>query len=504
MKDITLVNLNMLYVKHFDHIERELHVPLGPLYVASALEDAGFEVDFRDYQLCDYEDPFSSLSILDFVTDPAPVLGFSVMTNLLPFLVNALRCVKERYPDRFIILGGVGPKSIETKLLARFPWLDIIAVGESERLAPLLLEALLKDQPLDDVPGIVYRRGDRIMENRRPPRIERLDEMTFPAFHRIDLRKYAGYGVITSRGCPYPCTFCSVAPIWDRRSYSRSAESIIAEMEFVNEEAGADLFLFQDEFFVSSKGRVLEFCRVLKKRGLPVLWKTFGRVDLTDEEMMKSMADAGCIEIRFGIESGSSEVLARTRKGFTPEEAVSCVTQAISIIPGVDCFYVWGFPFETMEHFYQSVFQMVSLRSMGARVLPSLLSFLPQTDIYQEYRDSPHLSFCPDLFPEYMVTGHEECRGARVTVDAGHRPIFDFIASQQDIFPGFFHFDYEGNVLPKLAVLQEFGFYPAPRDGKKETESCGAHSPRTGRRHRSGGAPRSPAAIATGAQTDHR
>ena len=67
MKDITLVNLNMLYVRHYDRLEKELHVPLGPLYLTRALEDAGFSVDFRDYQLNEYDDPFSADSILDFI-----------------------------------------------------------------------------------------------------------------------------------------------------------------------------------------------------------------------------------------------------------------------------------------------------------------------------------------------------------------------------------------------------------------------------------------------------
>lgn len=478
MKDITLVNMNMLYIRHFDSVERELHVPLGPLYLTAALEKAGFSVDFRDYQLSSGEDPFSPRALTEFLENPSEIIGVSVMANLLPFTILALEQVKERYPERTIIVGGVGPKSVEKLILERFPWIDIIAEGESEISAPILLKALQEKAPLQQVPGIFYRENGSIRHNPRSPRIEDLDGLHLPAFHHIDLRKYAGYGVITSRGCPYQCTFCSVAPIWDRRCISRSAESIVSEMRYVHEKAGADLFLFQDEFFVSSRKRVLEFCRALRRSGLPLQWKAFGRVDITDRETMEAMASSGCLEIRYGIESGSAPILERIRKGFTVEESTKIVSDALCLFPRVDSFFIWGFPFESMNDFYQTVFQMVTFRTMGSRVLPNLFCFLPQTDIYDEYRNDRDFMFCPDLFPEYMVTGHEVCRGAKIIVPDRHMHIFDFISRNRDIFPGFFHYRPEENILPKLSVLQEFGFYQVPDDASSETESCGAHSPR--------------------------
>jgi hypothetical protein len=247
-------------------------------------------------------------------------------------------------------------------------------------------------------------------------------------------------------------------------------------MRLLNERAGVDLFLFQDEFFVSSRRHVLGFCEALQKSGLKVRWKAFGRVNLTDAETMDAMADSGCIEIRYGIESGSSKVLSRTLKGFTPERSVEVVSEALKRFPRVDAFFVWGFPFETMEDFYQTLFQMLSFRLMGARILPSLLCYLPQTRIYDEYRGDPRFEFCPDLLPEYMLTGHEVCRPSGIEIDDQHRWLFDFIIQHPEIFPGFFHYDVEGNVRPKLAVLQEHGFYAAPQQ-EEGTESCGAHSP---------------------------
>jgi anaerobic magnesium-protoporphyrin IX monomethyl ester cyclase len=476
--DITLVNLNMLFMRYGEEIERELHVPLGCLYLTRALENAGFGVDFRDYQLCSADDPFDMDVFLSFVDDPAPVIGLSCMANLLPFSIMAMRALREQFPDRRLVLGGVGTKSVEEKILRRFPWVDVICRGEGELTGPELLDVMRDGKELSEVRGISYRSNGSIRHNPDRERIQNLDTIPFPAFEKIDLKRYAGYGMMTSRGCPYPCTFCSVAPVWNLESHFRSPKNIVEEMRLLQCEAGVDLFLFQDEFFVSGKRQVMSFCRELTASGLDVEWKAFGRVNLTDVEMMRAMADCGCIELRFGIESGSDVVLQRVRKGFTAAESLELIPKAVEVFPRVDTFFVWGFPFESMEDFNQSLFQMVSFRMMGARVLPSLLSLLPQTEIYKEYAGKAQLEFCPYLLPEFVFTGHEVCRGGDVEIPQRYEHYFRLIMDNPDIFPGFFHIDLENNVLPKLKLLRRFGFYPSPQAEETNAESCGAHSPR--------------------------
>jgi radical SAM superfamily enzyme YgiQ (UPF0313 family) len=472
--DITLLNLNMLYLKYYDKVDKELHLPLGPLYLTRALEDAGFQVDFRDYQRNSFEEPFRIDNCLAFLEGSARIVGISVMANLLPFAVLLARALKQSHPEKTIIMGGVGPRSVERTLMERFPQIDIIAYGEGEKSAPLLLDALARGKDLRHCPGIFYRDNRSIIQTERQARIRLLDEIPYPAYDRVHIPDYSGIGMITSRGCPFKCTFCSVAPVWDRESYLRTSDGIIDEMRIILDSKGRNLFLFQDEFFLASPQRAQDFSRKLLQSGLKVRWKAFGRVDLVDKETMQLMADSGCVELRFGIESGSDEILQKTRKGFTSEKAIQVVALASKIMPRVDTFFIWGFPFETMEHFYQSVFLMDSFRSMGVRVLPSLLCYLPQTDIYDSI-DKSKLEFCYEMIPEYMVTGHEICSGYGMRIEEPYAHIYDFIVQNKDIFPGFFHYDLEHNVWPKLNVLKEFGFY---REFTPDatTESCGAHS----------------------------
>jgi hypothetical protein len=130
-----------------------------------------------------------------------------------------------------------------------------------------------------------------------------------------------------------------------------------------------------------------------------------------------------------------------------------------------------------LDDFHQTLFQMVAFRSLGARILPSLLSILPQTEIYRRWAEPSKLEFCPYLFPEFVVTGHEIYRSGRVELPERHRGHFDLIRRHPDIFSGFFHLDLQGNVLPKLRLLQQFGFDRRFDSEPADAESCGAHSP---------------------------
>ena len=473
--NITILNLNMLYLKYFDKIDREQHIPLGPLYLTRAIENAGYTVDFRDYQLNTSEYPFSLDNCIDFLQDSAPIIGISVMANLLPFAILLGKELKHRYPQKTIILGGVGAKSVESEILRRFPEIDIIAYGEGEVAGPILVDHLVHGEDLAGCPNLFYRENGTVVKTEPCGRIKDLGTIAYPAYEKIDLSRYSGIGMITSRGCPFRCTFCSVAPVWNFEPYLRCSEDIIAEMEYLLRRGNTDLFLFQDEYFLASPERAKDFSRKLLASGLDVRWKAFGRINLIDREAMLLMAKSGCVEMRYGVESGSEEILKRTVKGFDLEQAIEIVSESSQVFPSVDAFFIWGFPFETMEQFYQTVFLMNSFRMIGVRVLPSLLCYLPQTRIYQEV-DKEKLEFSYEMIPEYMITGHETCSGFGIEIDETYRHIYDFILQHRDLFPGFFHYDLEHNIKPKLEVLTEFGFYRSIVQ-YESTESCGAHSP---------------------------
>ena len=462
MTDITIVNLNMLYLRYENEVDTERQLPLGPLYVTRALKDKGFDVEFLDYQFCKAADPFSTEAFVEFLGPrPASVIGLSCMFNLLPFTVLVAKAIKEKFPDKIIVIGGVGTTQIEEKILERFDWIDIIVRGEGEITAPRLLSALQGNADLSAVRGISYRCESGIRSTPDRPRIKNLSSIPFPAFEEINLNDFPAFGLMASRGCPYPCTFCSVAPAWDRISNRRSIDNVIEEMIFLNEATGNRNFLFQDEFFVSTKPRMMEFCEALLKANLDISWKCFGHVNLVDDEMMQTMSECGCTDLRFGIESGSTRILKLLNKGFVQEKATDVVSRATRIFQTVDTFFIWGFPFETMDDFRESLLQMIGFRLMGARILPSLLSLLPATSIYNNltFDEKESLQLSPYLVPEMVLTGHEQINGGKVSIAREHQLFFNLIRNNKDIFPGFFVLNQEETILPKLELLRQHGFY---------------------------------------------
>ncbi len=462
--DLSLININLLFFNNQGEIDCEIHPPLGPLYLISYLQKFNYTTDFIDHQAFFFEHPdrdaFNVDSALWFYGELSDIVGLSCMANLLPFTLLIAEAIKKKYPEKTILLGGVGPFGVEYELLKEFPHIDVIARGEGEETLLELVQTIQNKKSLHDVLGIHFRSSDgQIIKTDERPRLA-LDELFLPAYDHIDLSNYDAANVITNRGCPYPCSFCSVAPIWNHRTTFRKTEHIIAEIRMLNKEYGIKQILFQDEFFYSGEKKMLKFCDAIEEMDLDIEWKCFGRVNLVTEKAMKRMAEVGCTEIRYGIESGSDSVLSEVTKKFSIKEAVDAIDMSLKIFPAVEAFFIWGFPFEDMNDFLMTAIQMERLRDKGVNVLPSLLSFLPQTEIYKDYKAGKYndkLTFDPKILPIFVVTGHEVL-GENVKIPEKYQLMFNLVEKNPNIFPGFYLYDIQNNVLPKKAILEQMGF----------------------------------------------
>ncbi len=458
--DITIVNLNLMLAVLDGSVEFQICEPLGPLYVTACLEREGFTVDFRDYQIFVKNfrhDPFNLDHFAGFLKGSARIVGFSCMSNLLPFALLAAKRLKEEDPNRIVILGGAGPTGVGHEIISNFDWVDYVCSGEGDRSIIGLMTALAR-QPVADrnpihCPGFVARRNGKAAFTPHP-RILDLDALPFPAHNLLDFQEYdAVFSVITSRGCVYRCTFCTETNHWNNRVVFRSVERVVEEVKLASALSGMKLFAFQDAQLTGNRERAVRLFHRLRDEGPQLHWKCFARVDSIDDELLHLMAESGCVQVRFGIESGNNDVLKEMNKGFTIEQAYCAVCSALKHIQRVDATFIWGFPFETVSQCRETAKWIVRFRQAGCGVQGYLLSPLPNSAIFQGYQGP--LDFNERMITNFNCSGGENLTpsGTGILQNALH--IFELVRRYPRIFPGFYVYDFKNNVEPKQRMLRE-------------------------------------------------
>ncbi len=379
MSGITLVNVS------FSHPRT---VPAGILSIAAVLERAGHRADVRDFPVRSYRE-LNAGAFCAFLEGAQAIVGVGCMSDTLPFILGALERFKAAHPRSTVILGGPGPTGVADEIIATFPFVDIVVRGEGEYTMRELMDAVEHGGMLDleRVKGISWRWGTEAVSNPPRERIADLDELPMPLYERIPMDDYALINVVSSRGCPYRCTFCDVAPLWERKHHRRGAASIIGEMEYLKRRYGKTNFEFTDETFVLRREAVLEFCAALRKRDLGVRWSCTGRVNLVDDELLAEMAACGCGGLFFGVESGSDPVLARIKKDCTAAEVVEAMHRTRRHMGAVASF-IWGFPFETPQDLAQTLLVMIYLARIGVDTRLNRLAPFPLAPLYREFGSS--------------------------------------------------------------------------------------------------------------------
>jgi len=331
--------------------------PLGLLYVATVLEEAGVETSILDQPAKGY----SIQETADWVVRERPdVLGFSGLSMSGKTASLTSIEVKRRDPDLPIIFGGLHATFNAERVLRKYPSVDIAVRGEGEETIVELTDALMSGAPLDGVIGITYRRGESIVSTPDRPLIEDLDSLPFPDRGLLDDEYHSEIGganvavkkftsVVSSRGCVFNCRFCCCHNIGRGRWRARSVDNTLEELHYLASE-GFEQFIFIDDCFTLDPKRATEICRRMRKEGLEFDWICEGRVDSSSQEMMQEIAKAGCRILYLGIESANQRVLDYYDKRVSPEQSVKAVDSArsagIDVIMGT---FIVGAPDETRE-----------------------------------------------------------------------------------------------------------------------------------------------------------
>jgi anaerobic magnesium-protoporphyrin IX monomethyl ester cyclase len=333
--------------------------PLGLAYVAAAVRKDGHDVSIIDSPALDV----SHHKLGEILQKEHPdVIGVTSTTPTIYDAMKAVTIAKDVCPDSITLMGGCHITSLPEETLAECRSLDVGVIGEGEATIVDLLRAIETKRPLSEVDGIVYRNGEKVVKTRPRRLIENLDEIPFPARDLLPLDRYTVLGerhrlgnILTSRGCPFRCIFCSSSQFYGRRFRARSPKNVVDEIEELISKYKIKSFEIVDDTFTVDKKRAVEIAEEIIRRGLEIWWACGSRVDLVSRELLQIMKKAGCGLIYYGIESGSEKVLNILKKGITLEQAKSAIRWAKEVGMEVVGSFIIGVPGETREDVMETI-----------------------------------------------------------------------------------------------------------------------------------------------------
>lgn len=274
--------------------------------------------------------------ILDEIKRFSPdVVGLQAFCTTQKRVCEIADMVREVGPKTVIVLGGVQVTLFKADVLEEQPF-DYGIYGEGEEPFRGLLHLLEGKRSPEEVMGLIWRKNGHFVINPPHPLIKDLDELPMPALHLFPLERYHSSSqlrgrrtlhLMTSRGCPYRCVYCSSNLIFGKTHRYFSCQRVIKEIHHMIDNYGADSIQFYDEVFTLKRSRVVELCRALIDDGVPVPWTCFTRVNLVDRELLELMASAGCYQIFYGLESGVQRLLDLVQKDITLEQTRTAIAE---------------------------------------------------------------------------------------------------------------------------------------------------------------------------------
>lgn len=380
--------------------------PLGMLWVAGNIKRNGYDIAFIDQQV----DGIDIETVVYDMRPPLVLIGGTTHSRFLSF--DIARRVKSVSPSTVVVYGGPHASFTAINTLSNIPEIDIIVRGEGEETSIDLVNWVKSGgslYQLKSIKGISYRDSNGAIittVNRKP--IEDLDRLGFPDRTLVPMHEYGmkmeylentpGASIITARGCPIGCTFCSASAMFGRSFRMRSYRKCVDEIEMLMEKYNVRGIKVFDSTFNLSRTHVEGFCMELKKRQIDIPWECELRVDNVDKELLAKMRESGCYYVDIGVESGVQRVLDECVKKKIKIEKVEKVLRwckSVGILTKV--FFSIGHPKETFQEAKKTNrFIRKNLKYMKMPVHHTGLKIYPGTYVEK-------FMIVNNLFPENFV-----------------------------------------------------------------------------------------------------
>lgn len=363
--------------------------PLGLAYLAASLRRDGFEVEILDFLVSRYRPAILVKRLDEFRPQ---LVGATCVTLNSRVAAGMLKVCKDFDPGIITVIGGPHASFTVEQTLQRAPWIDAVVVGEGDGTLLELARAVDGGGGgFTSVSGIAFREGEAVLRTEHRPYLEELDRLPLPARDLLPMSKYTAlsspFTVITSRGCPYGCIFCSANKMFGRKVRFRDPGLVVDEIEMLDREYEFLQINIVDDTFTANQNHAREVCEEMLRRNLKVRWSAYARVDTMKKDLVEVMKRAGCAWVLFGVESADEGILKTIRKGITREK----VREGVKIARdgGLSVFnsFIFGLPGESAETARGSVaFARELDRDYGAGYGFHVLSPLPGTELYDNAR----------------------------------------------------------------------------------------------------------------------
>jgi len=368
-------------------VETYLSEPLGLLCLASWLESVfkdQIRVSILDLYALGAEKPvkqgeFFCLGISDenVINEELTKLNpdlIGITCNFTAYARDSLELastVKKSFPQIPIVIGGAHPTIEARSILEENESIDYVVQGEGEIILERLIRALKAEILLEEVDGLAFRKGDELVLNQPNKLIADIDILPIPSRHYIDMEKYTHFNketiwyvrkepvatIMTSRGCPYNCVFCSTKVVWKRRWRERSLENVFKEIKMLVGDYGIKEIVINDDQFMTQKKRVHQFCDYFIENKMNVSFSVDAGISiwLVDKELLIKMKKAGFYSLRFPIESGCKKTLQYIKKPVNLDKAKCMIEEANGLGFWTSSNIIVGFPHETKEEVMESI-----------------------------------------------------------------------------------------------------------------------------------------------------
>lgn len=283
------------------------------------------------------------------------IFGISCLTINIGRGLEIARLLKAKYPDSKVILGGIHPTALPEETL-NAGGVDIVLRGEGEETLPLLYDAIKNGQSYSDIEGISFKEDNKTIHNPSHPLIKNLNAIPRFPYELFDVNKYNLGFVITSRGCPHNCIFCSQGLILGRKYRFRLAEAVIEEIDLLINRYHQQSIGFFDDDLLANRERVELLCESIIQNGFNAKaeFSCQTRADNVDQEMLSVLKDAGFTSLGLGMETGSERLMKLLNKGETVRDNIEAVKLIKRMGFRISGFFLFGLPSETNKERFET------------------------------------------------------------------------------------------------------------------------------------------------------